>query len=109
MNNVVQFKRKLEKPSSVNDEGEYFFPTMNTGWAVGGVHLSGFEVLSRVQQFTGQSGSLEYDGEDLWFVPTVGSSENDIKHEEKEAAMSKPLEKEFADVLHDNINDLYES
>ena len=64
---IIPFRRKIEKPHSISDEGVYFFETMTTGWAVGGQHLTHTEVADRCCELTGHSGQLIFDGEDLFW------------------------------------------
>jgi len=68
---VVACKMPVETPLEQYENGDFYFQTCITpGGCVGGVILSESEIVNRLQKATGKAGSIEYDGQKLWFVPS---------------------------------------
>lgn len=67
-------RMKVERPYQQNEDGSFFFQTMITpGGQVGGQHYTREEIAAKLEEQTGQSGELEYDGNgDLWWVVDAG-------------------------------------
>lgn len=57
---------RIEQPYKIQANDIWFFQTITTGWAIGGVHIPRDEVMRRLEAKVGAGKLVKIDNEWFW-------------------------------------------